>query len=179
MGNDSLEEIAYNNLCWDIGYLNGDAKKFNVNMFLASIISIVGTNIATTINDFEDDWVTRTIKMIPLLLMIRQTYNLGKDVRQLQESKRYLQLLCKKLEEKEIHINLKDFKKAVFKPSTFNRTCFLQDILLGNEMILTFDKTGEIKYVDNQKSVEITDEVAECCLGESDLLDYKKNKMRK
>ena len=94
---ENLTELAYNNLCWDIGCLNGETKKFNVHMFLASIISVIGANAVTTLNNFEDDWVTRAIKMIPSILIMTQTYKLGKDARQSLESKYYLQLLCEKL----------------------------------------------------------------------------------
>lgn len=179
METKELNEIIYNDLCCDIGCLTGERKNFNVHVFLSSIIGVVGVNAATMINDFEDDWVTRTIKLLPLLIMIRQTHKLGKDKIETKQSKYYLQLLCEKLEKKEIYINLENFKKAVFRPSDFNSKYFLQDILLGNEMTLSFDKSGEIKYVDSEKNIEITDEVAECYLEKDNLLKYKNNKMRK
>ena len=46
-------------------------------------------------------------------------------------------------------------------------------------MMLSFKENGEVKYVDSEKNIEITDEVAECCLNDGYLLEYKKNKMRK
>lgn len=179
MEKEDLNKMAYNNLCYDIGCLNGEKKKFNVHMFWASVISIIGTNAVTAYNDFEDDLITRIIKMIPFLLSIKQIRNLINDIFEVKQSKYYLQLLCEKLEKKEIYINLEDLKKAAFKQSTFDKNYFLHDILLGNEMILSFKENGEVKYVDSEKNIEITDEVAECCLNDGYLLEYKKNKMRK
>lgn len=174
-----LSEIAYNNLCSDICYLNGDNAKFKKEAFISAMLCLTGCNIVTTINDFQDDWVTLGIKMIPLLVMVKQTSNLIKDNREMNQSKFYLQLLCEKLKEKGIQINIEDFKNAVLKKSTIESKRFLGDVLLGNEITLSFDTIGEIKYVDSEKNIEITDEVAECCLGDDNLAEYKKNKMIK
>ena len=169
----SLEYIAYNNLCYDVGYLNGDHLKFNKTTFLSSLLCITGCNLATSLNNFKDDWVTFGIKAIPAFVMLKETYRMSKDIKERTESTYYLQILCENLEKKGIHINLEDMKNAVF--SDDNLLC---SIRLNDEMQLSINN-DIINYVDSKKQIDITDEVAECCLGEKDLKEYKKNKMTK
>lgn len=174
MEKKSLEYAAYNNLCWDIENLKGNNKRFNKTIFISSFLCVTGGYLTTKLNDFSDDIISLGMKMVPLLIMVKQAFNLKKDANEKSESTYYMQLLCEKLEEKGIYINLEDFIKA-----TQEESDSLSAILLCEEKMTLSLNDDVISYSDSDKTIDITDEVAEFCLSKKQLSEYKENKMRK